>query len=254
MTQVAECAVTVTQQDSVATVTLGTGHRFNALGSDAWRALRNIATELATDHALRAVVIRGAGGVFCSGADLREWDGASAEEVTESFAALEAALQAVENIPVPTVALVEGVATGGGCQLALSCDLQLTASTARVGMPIARLGILVPASFANRLSLRIGPSRAKDLLYGSRLLTAEQAADMGLITTVVAEDDVDAALAGLLAGWESLSAGSLRAAKAAVDLGLQPVSEPARQAPVGLASDPDEFSSRVSRFLNRRGA
>lgn len=254
MTRVADCAVTVSEHGSVATLTLGTGQRFNALGIDAWRALHSAATALATESSLRAVVIRGAGGVFCSGADLREWDGASADQVTESFAVLEGALQAVENIPVPTVAVVEGVATGGGCQLALACDLQLTSSSARLGMPIARLGILVPASFANRLSLRIGPSRAKDLLYGSRLLSAQQAADMGLITTVVAEDDLDAALAGLLAGWESLSAGSLRAAKAAVDLGLRPVSQPARQAPVGLASDPDEFSSRVRAFLNRNGA
>ena len=253
MTRVADCAVTVLEHGSVATLTLGTGRRFNALGIDAWRALDSAATALATESSLRAVVIRGAGGVFCSGADLREWDGASADQVTESFAVLEGALQAVENIPVPTVAVIEGVATGGGCQLALACDLQLTSSAARLGMPIARLGILVPPSFANRLSLRIGPSRAKDLLYGSRLLSGQQAADMGLITTVVVEDDLDAALAGLLAGWEPLSAASLRAAKAAVDLGLRSVSQPARQAPVGLASDPDEFSSRVDAFLNRKG-
>ena len=88
---------------------------------------------------------------------------------------LEKALQAIEDLPVPTVAVVEGVATGAGCQLALACDLQLMNGSARIGMPIARLGLLVPATFANRMSLRIGPSRTKDLLYGGRLLTAEQA-------------------------------------------------------------------------------
>lgn len=235
---------------SVATLSIGSGQRFNALGRQDWRELHRAAVSVAGLDSLRAVVIRGRGGVFCSGSDLREWDGASADSVTESFAELEAALQAIEDLPVPTVAVVEAVATGAGCQLALACDLQLMDRSARIGMPIARLGILAGASFANRLSLRIGPSRSKDLLYGGRLLTAEQAGEMGLITTVV--DDADAALDALLAGWDPLSAASLRASKAAVDLGLRPVTEPARQAPAGPASDPQEFAWRVDSFLNRK--
>ena len=161
-------------------------------------------------------------------------------------------MQAIEDLPVPTVAVVEGVATGAGCQLALACDLQLTNRSARVGMPIARLGLLVPATFANRMSLRIGPSRTKDLLYGGRLLTAQQAAGMGLVSTVVLDDDADAALAELLEGWEGLSAASLRASKAAVDQGLRPLTEPARHLPQGPAADPHEFARRVHGFLHRK--
>ncbi|MCZ2402192.1 enoyl-CoA hydratase/isomerase family protein [Paenarthrobacter sp. Z7-10] len=237
---------------SVATLTLGTGERLNAMGRAEWRDLGRAAAELAARDSLRAVVIRGRGGMFCAGSDLREWDGVDAGEISASFAEMETALQAVEDLAVPTVAVLEGVAAGGGCQLALACDLQLTAQSARIGMPVARLGILVPASFANRLSLRVGPSRAKDLLYSGRLLTAQQAVEMGLITTVIADDGVEAALESLLTGWEGLSAASLRASKAAVDRGLQPVSGPARREPQGLASDPREFSARVSAFLHRR--
>jgi enoyl-CoA hydratase/carnithine racemase len=237
---------------SVATLTIGTGRRFNALAREDWRALGIAAASLAGVAALRAVVIRGRGGTFCSGSDLREWDGASAEDISASFTEMEAALQAIEDLPVPTLALVDGVATGAGCQLALACDLQLMNRSARIGMPIARLGLLVPASFANRLSLRIGPSRTKDLLYGGRLLTASQAGDMGLITSVVPDDDLERALDELLAGWEGLSAASMRASKAAVDLGLQPVAEPARRAPQGIVADPQEFAWRVSSFLHRK--
>ena len=250
MTRTQQDIVTLTENGTVATVCIGSGERFNALGIDGWRELEAAARSLAERPELRAVVVRGHGAVFCAGNDLREWETASAEEVSRSFAAIEGALQAVENLPMPTVAVVEGVATGGGCQLALSCDLQLVSSTASLGMPIARLGILAPASFANRLSLRVGPSRAKALLFDSHLLTALRAERIGLVTTVVPESNVDAELATLLASWGTVSAASLRAAKAAVNLGLQPVAQPARQAPMGLASDPQEFSQRVSSFLH----
>ncbi|MGO4857194.1 enoyl-CoA hydratase/isomerase family protein [Arthrobacter sp. 2MCAF14] len=243
--------MTLDDSGSVATLTIGTGQRFNALGQQEWETLERAATSLAEHEALKAVVVRGRGGVFCSGSDLREWEGTSPDTVSASFAGMEAALQAIEDLPVPTVAAVEGFATGAGCQLALACDLQLMNHSAKIGMPIARLGLLVPATFANRMSLRIGPSRTKDLLYGGRLLTAQEANDIGLITTVVADDDVDAALGELLARWESLSAASLRASKAAVDLGLSPVAQPARHAPQGPASDPQEFAWRVNSFLHR---
>lgn len=235
----------------VATLTLGTGQRLNALRRDDWAALEHAAVALAGREELRAVVVRGRGGVFCAGSDLREWDGATPEEVTESFAGMEAALQAIEDLPVPTVAVVEGFAAGAGCQLALACDLQLVDRSARIGMPIGRLGLLVPPTFATRMSLRIGPGRTKELLYGGRLLTAGQAHGMGLITTVVDDGDVDAALAELLAHWDGLSAASMRASKAAVDYGLNPLVQPARRAPRGRASDPSEFAWRLDTFLNR---
>ena len=246
-------AVSIDDSGSVATLTIGTGQRFNALGQHEWEALERAAASLADHETLGAVVIRGRGGVFCSGSDLREWEDASADAVSASFAAMEAALQAIEDLPVPTVAVVEGFATGAGCQLALACDLQLMNHSAKIGMPIARLGLLVPATFANRMSLRIGPARTKDLLYGGRLLTAQQAHDIGLITTVVADDEPDAALEELLTRWDSLSAASLRASKAAVDLGLHLVTHHARDVPQGPASDPDEFAWRVNSFLHRHG-
>lgn len=245
-------AVTLDGSGTVATLSIGTGQRHNALGLEGWRALHRAANSLADIGSLKAVVVRGQGGAFCSGSDLREWDGASANEVTASFAGMEAALQAIERLPVPTVAVVEGIAAGAGCQLALACDLQLVSVSARIGMPIARLGILVPSTFANRLSLRIGPSRTKELLYGGRMLTARQAHGMGLITTVVADGDGDAALDELLAGWDGLSAASLRASKAAVDHGLSPVVGPAQRLPQGPAADPHEFAHRVTSFLHRK--
>ncbi|MFS0715567.1 enoyl-CoA hydratase/isomerase family protein [Arthrobacter sp. 1P04PC] len=237
--------------DGVARLEVGIGERFNALDSDQWRALAAEARALAADPAVRAVVIRGAGGTFCSGSDLREWQDASGDQVTGAFGAIEEALQAVEAIPVPTVALVQGVATGAGCQLALACDLQVLEETARIGMPIARLGMLIPPTFANRMSLRIGPSRTKDLLFGGRILSAAEAYAMGFVSTLVGPGRGPAAVAGLTEQWAGLSLASLRASKAAVNQGLAPVEQPAKALPLGPAADPVEFRARVSRFLHR---
>lgn len=238
--------------DGVAVLEVGTGERFNALDSRQWRAVEADARTLAADPSVRAVVIRGAGGTFCSGSDLREWQDASGDQVTGAFATIERALQAVEAIPVPTVALVQGVATGAGCQLALACDLQVLEASARIGMPIARLGMLIPPTFANRMSLRIGPSRTKDLLFGGRILTAAEALAMGLVSTVAESGRGPDEVAELTERWSGLSLASLRASKAAVAQGLAPVEEPARALPLGPAADPAEFLSRVNQFLHRK--
>ncbi|HKU09645.1 MAG TPA: enoyl-CoA hydratase/isomerase family protein [Sinomonas sp.] len=247
---VANVEVSVT--DGVATVRFGSGQRLNALGLADWAELEVAATTLSEDESLRAVVFRGRGGAFCSGSHLGEWDGASPEEVRASFERMERAFRAIEDLRVPTIASIEGAAAGGGLQLALACDLQLTSATARLGMPISRLGILVPASFASRLSLRIGPARTKELLYGGRLLSAEEAHRVGLITAVVPNGHLDHELESLLAAWAQLPAASLRAAKAAVDHGLRPLTEPVRRERLASVADPVEFPRRVAAFLRRR--
>jgi len=110
--------VSVDEAESIATISFGSGGRLNALGERDWEDLRCAVHGLASDPTLRAVVVRGRGGVFCAGSDIREWDGTSGADVGRTFDVLEAALQALEDLPVPTLAVVEGVAAGGGCQLA----------------------------------------------------------------------------------------------------------------------------------------
>ncbi|HEY1156169.1 MAG TPA: enoyl-CoA hydratase/isomerase family protein [Arthrobacter sp.] len=240
----------VEEVESVATLSFGSGQRLNALGRAEWQELGNAVHRLAAMPSLRAVVVRGRGGMFCAGFDVREWEGRTDAEISRTFDVIEAALQALEDLPVPTVAVVEGVAAGGGCQLALACDLQLLTPSARIGMPVARLGLLVPATFANRMALRIGPSRTKDLLYGGRMLTADQAWSTGLVTTVAPDEDADAALEAILDNWKEVSAASLRASKAAVNAGLGLVTDAGRRAAPGPAVDPTEFQGRVKGFLS----
>ncbi|WP_417556454.1 enoyl-CoA hydratase/isomerase family protein [Microbacterium sp.] len=245
-------SVSVSRAGAVATITVGNGEHLNAMGRAEWRSLGALVTELAADESLSAVVVRGRGGRFSAGSNLNDWNGASASDVDASFAEIEAALQSVENLPMPTVAVVEGVAAGGGCQLLLACDLQLVAHSARLGMPTAQLGILVPPSFSNRLTLRIGPSRAKALLFGGELLSAQEANAIGLVTRVIVDEELDAELARLLERWAAQSSRALRAAKRAVNLGLAPVEQPARDRVLEEVSDPGEFADRVNGFLHRK--
>jgi enoyl-CoA hydratase/carnithine racemase len=233
------------------TLTIGDGQRFNALDRAGWRGLEASARALHEVTSTTAVVIRGHGNSFSSGSDLRDWADASADDVRTSFVEIEAALQAVESIPVPTIAVIEGVAAGAGCQLALACDLQLMESTARIGMPTSQLGILISPAFANRMSMRIGPSRTKELLYSGRMLTADEAVAMGLVTNTAPAEDLDNELATLVDGWGRQSAVSLRAAKSAVNEALAPLEQPSRQQPVGQVADPVELSTRVDAFLHR---
>lgn len=255
MTSANPAAVTVEESAAVAVVRVGNGARRNALTTDGWNTLHEAAVRLGARRDLLAVVVRGRGHTFCAGSDLREWDGAEGATVDASFAAMEAALQAVEALPVPTLAVVEGAATGAGCQLALACDLQLLARTALIGMPVARLGILLSPAFATRLTVRVGPTLTKDLLYSGRLLGADEAVATGLVGRVVddahLEDEADA----LLALWRTQPRSALHAAKAAVDTGLAPVTIPAQQAPIAPGSDRLEMPRAVARFLhaNRAG-
>jgi enoyl-CoA hydratase/carnithine racemase len=102
------------------------------------------------------------------------------------------------------------------------------------------------------MALRIGPSRTKDLLYGGRMLSGEEAHRIGLVSTLVADGGAEAELERLLAQWAALAPASLRAAKAAVDRGLQPLTGPARREPPGPAVDAEDFPPRIAAFFDRR--
>ena len=242
----------VVRHGAVAHVTVGDGSLRNALGVDGWDRLRRTAEELTGLPDLMAVVLRGAGGTFCAGFRLDGWLDADSDSVDASFAAMEAALQAVERIDVPTVAVVEGVAAGAGCQLALACDLRVAAPSARIGMPILRLGILCSPGFALRLTTLVGASRAKELLYTGRLLPAGQAADYGLLTEVAPEDGLDDAVARLVATLLAQPRTALVAAKAATAAALASLRAQS-DAPAWRFSDRVEFPARVRRFLARSG-
>jgi enoyl-CoA hydratase/carnithine racemase len=244
--------VAVSVNGVVARITVGDQRRRNALRRDDWSALEEAVRELADDHDVRVVTVRGTGGTFSAGSDIREWVGADADQVDGTFEVMQAALDAMETIAVPTVAVVEGVAAGAGCQLALSCDICVMARSALLGMPVLRLGILPSPAFALRLTALAGTARAREMLYTGRLVTADEAERYGLATMVANDSDIDDRAAELVAAIGDQPRTGLVAAKAATGIELDWLRNRHR-APGWRFSDPEELPARVAKFLRRSG-
>jgi enoyl-CoA hydratase len=192
----------------------------NALNTQVQEELRAVAQE-ATDRAdVRAAVIYGGPKVFAAGADIKEMAQMGYAEMAARAGALSSAFTAVAQIPKPVVAAVTGYALGGGCELALTADFRVCGDNAKLGQPEIGLGIIPGAGGTQRLARLIGPAKAKDLVFTGRFVGAEEALAIGLVDKVVAPDEVyDAALA-MVQRFTDGPALALRAAKAAVDGGL----------------------------------
>jgi enoyl-CoA hydratase/carnithine racemase len=185
--------IEVTTTDGVATVTLNRPHRKNAVTGEMWSQLAGIFRTLSGDSAVRCVVITGAGGEFCSGADLTARQGG--DRPTHQLAAMrqvnDAALT-LHRMPQPTIAKVRGVAVGAGCNLALGCDLVVASDTARFSEIFAKRGLSLDFGGSWLLPRRVGLHRAKELALFGDIISAEEAREMGLVNRVLSDGDIDA--------------------------------------------------------------
>jgi len=199
--------------------------RANALSIEVVRQLTVVAERLRADPP-GAVVVWGGRILFAAGADITELTTepetvVSGEEAMAISHGFRAALDAVAAIPRLTIAAICGYALGGGCELALACDLRVCADNARIGLPEILLGIIPGGGGTQRLSRLVGPSRAKDLILTGRTVEAAEALRIGLVDRVVARHDVFAAASALAA---EAARGALVAhglAKRAVDEGSE---------------------------------
>jgi enoyl-CoA hydratase/carnithine racemase len=175
----------------------------------------------AADRDLRVVVVTGEGEkAFCAGADLKERAGMDAAAVAGFHRAIRAAFDGFEALPQPVVAALNGVALGGGLELALACDLRVAAEGVEVGLPEVGLGIIPGAGGTQRLPRLVGAARAKDLVLTARRVPAAEALAMGLVGQVVPAPALAGAALELAARVARNAPVSLRQAKRAIDRGL----------------------------------
>jgi enoyl-CoA hydratase/carnithine racemase len=179
-------ALLVSAEDGTATVTISHPARRNAMTLAMWRSLPGLLDSLAADPAVRVLVLTGAGETFCAGADIGDFTASGGSPATQR-AAVDAE-EALAAFPKPTIAAVRGHCVGGGCQLAVACDLRFAARGATFGVTPARLGIVYPASSTRRLVELTGPSTAKYLLYSAELIDEERALRTGLVDEVLAPE------------------------------------------------------------------
>jgi enoyl-CoA hydratase/carnithine racemase len=193
----------------------------NALNVEVQEGIRAAAQEAAARRDVAAVIVYGGEKVFAAGADIKEFQVMSPTDMIDRGAGLQSAISAVAQIPKPTVAAITGYALGGGLELALACDFRVAGDNAKVGQPEILLGIIPGAGGTQRLSRLVGPAKAKDLIYTGRFVAAEEALAIGLLDEVVGADDVYGAARRRVERYVGGPAYALRAAKEAIDRGLE---------------------------------
>ncbi|EGF76888.1 hypothetical protein BATDEDRAFT_14474 [Batrachochytrium dendrobatidis JAM81] len=167
----------------------------NALGRTLLSQFRQSINDLRFNDQARVVIVKSAvDGVFCAGADLKERAQMQPSEVAAFVNSLRAAFSELESLPMPTIAVVDGFALGGGLELALCTDLRVGGQKAKVGLPETKLAIIPGAGGTQRLCRLIGVSRAKELIFTSRVLTSSEAFDYGIVNYTVNESAYSKAL------------------------------------------------------------
>jgi enoyl-CoA hydratase/carnithine racemase len=193
----------------------------NALNGQVQEEIAAAAEQASADEAIRAVIVYGGEKVFAAGADIKQMLQLSHADMVERAATITTTIGSLARIPKPVVAAINGYALGGGCELALSCDWRIAAQDAKLGQPEILLGVIPGAGGTQRLARLVGPARAKDLVLTGRIIDAAEALAIGLVDKVVpaGESVYDAAVA-MVSRFVDGPAVALRAAKAAIDEGL----------------------------------
>jgi enoyl-CoA hydratase/carnithine racemase len=239
----------------VATLTINRPDRLNAVTFAMFSRLPALLAEAEADGGVRVLVLRGAGRKsFSAGADISEFETArtTPEQAAVYDGTVLAAEEALATFPAPTIAAIHGHCYGGGCALALACDLRFASSGARFAITPAKLGIVYPLRATKRLVDAVGPSRAKFILMSGIDIDAARAAAIGLVDEV--DDDVDAAVADFAAILAARSGVTQRAAKQTVARVLNgATADDDAQAALRDASlaSPD-YAEGVRAFLERR--
>lgn len=211
-----------TEEKGIALVTLNRPDAANALSTELLHCLVEVLEELKSDSNLRTVIITGSGEkAFCAGADLKERAGMNEDKVRETVKLIGDTITAVENLPVPVIAAINGSAFGGGLELALACDIRIASETAKVGLTETSLGIIPGAGGTQRLPRIVGMPTAKELIYTARRLDAKTANALKIISHVYSPQHLLEEAKKLAKEIAVNAPLALRAAKAAINQGAE---------------------------------
>ena len=189
--------------------------RRNALTAAMWTHLPIILEEAAAQKDIKALIVRGAGEHFAAGADISEFETlyATRESAQKISEAITIGFDALAKFPLPTIAMIRGACVGGGCGLALCCDIRFAANTAKFAITPAKLGLGYPCADVQRLIETVGIPHAKDLLFSARMIKAKRAEKMGLINRVLKPDELEDITLDYALGIAGLSSETARVTK-----------------------------------------
>jgi enoyl-CoA hydratase len=184
-------SVRLARQDAVAVLTVDRPEALNALDRETLGRLRDSLNELAEDESVRAVVLTGEGDrAFVAGADIKYMQSLGVDEARAWGALGHEVGRLLETMPKPTIAAINGFALGGGCELALACDIRYASSSAKIGQPEVSIGVIPGWGGTQRLARACGIGFAKELVLTGRMVGAEEARERGLVNAVFSPEDL----------------------------------------------------------------
>ena len=230
--------VLIAKEGHVATITINRPKALNALSTAVLTDLNAALDEVAADQDVYALIITGAGEKsFVAGADIAEMKDKSVEEAAEYGKFGNTVFRKIETFRCPVIAAVNGFALGGGCELAMSCDIRVASENAVFGQPEVGLGITPGFGGTQRLARLVGAGIAKEMIYTARNIKADRAAQIGLVNKVVAAEELSATVMKMAQGIAKNAPIAVAYAKKAINNGLQ------TDIDSGIAIEVEEFSN-----------
>src|SRR5256714_363480 len=207
--------------DSIGTLTIDRPKSLNALNPDTLREILRCVRDVRRAGEVRALILTGAGEkAFVAGADIAEMSKMTVVQAKEMARLGQRVTSALEDLPIPVIAAVNGFALGGGMELVMACDLAIASEKARFGQPEINLGIIPGFGGTQRLARRVGAPRAREMIYGGDMIDAETARQWGLVNRVVKPEDLLAEARKLAATLATKPPVALAQAKLAIQHGL----------------------------------
>ena len=209
------------KKDNIALVTIDRPEALNALNSTVIADLEQVVTELENDGTVRAMILTGEGRSFVAGADIGEQYPLDLDGGRRWGQRGSALFRRMEKLEFPTIAAVNGFALGGGCELAMSCDIILASEKAKFGQPEVGLGITPGFSGTQRLPRRVGVAKAKELIFSGRMVKADEAGRIGLVNAVYAPEALLDGAMEMARSFAKNAPIAVKYAKACIDRGMQ---------------------------------
>ena len=209
------------KQNQIALVTIDRPEALNALNSTVIAELEQVVADLETDRDIRCMILTGEGRSFVAGADIGEQYPLDLDGGRRWGRRGSALLRRIEKLEFPTIAAVNGFALGGGCELAMSCDIILASEKAKFGQPEVGLGITPGFSGTQRLPRRVGIAKAKELIFSGKMIRTDEARDIGLVSAVYAPEELLPGAMEMAKSFTKNAPIAVKYAKACIDRGMQ---------------------------------
>lgn len=209
------------KKDNIAIITINRPEALNALNSTVIGELEQVISEVEKDVSLGAMILTGEGRSFVAGADIGEQKPLDLEGGRKWGQRGSALFRRIEKLEIPTIAAVNGFALGGGCEIAMSCDIILASEKAKFGQPEVGLGITPGFSGTQRLPRRVGIAKAKELIFSGKMIKADEAKEIGLVNAVYAPEELVNGAMEMAKSFTKNAPIAVKYSKACIDRGMQ---------------------------------